>query len=321
MSLLCSLSRRFSWGASFRLPTLHLTSLSEQNYPRYGAEDTAYDGRYDGDPGVTPVAAAFAREGQHSVSDPWAEVTRRVDGVPCRSAEGESDAEDEQADKQRIQTAPYYRRGIARNRPRVRNEARDAEDQHEGTDDLGDDVRRSIVDGRRGAEHAELESLVFGLFPVRQVCQPHEDGADEGTEELRDNKAWNYRPFELAHCRESEGHGRIDVGAGELSHAVDGHGDGHRPSEGDDDPARVLGLGVPQQHPCDDAVAEDDQDHSPDKLTDICLHLSLPSRKAVRPPRHTARSGRASSLRRASAALWRIPPSRGRSCNPRCRAS
>src|SRR5919107_3820202 len=223
MSLLCSLSRRFSsWGALFRLPTLQLTSLSEQNYPRYGAEDTAYGGRYDGDPGVTPVAAAFARDGQHGVSDPWAEVTRRIDRVPCRSAEGESDAEDEQADKQRIQTAPYYRRGIARERPRVRNEARDAEDQHEGTDDLGDDVRRSIVDGRRGAEHAELESLVFGLSPVRQVGQPHEDGADEGTQKLGDDVAGHHCPVELARYGKADGHGGVDIGARELAHAVDG---------------------------------------------------------------------------------------------------
>src|SRR5919107_3541031 len=195
MSLLCSLSRRFSWGASFRLPTLHLTSLSEQNNPRHGAEDTAYDGTYDRDPGVPPIVAAFARNRQHGVGDPWAEVTGRIDSVPGRPAEGESDAEDEQADKQRIQTAPYYRRGIARDRPRVRNEARDAEDQHEGADDLGDEVRRSVVDGRRGAEHAELESLVFGLCPVWQVCQPHEDGADEGTQKLRDDVAGHQGPL------------------------------------------------------------------------------------------------------------------------------
>src|SRR5688572_19037353 len=146
MSLLCSLPGRSSWRASFRLPTLHLTSLSEQEGEQNAAEDATDYGRDDGDPGVSPVVPAFARYGQHGVGDPWAEVAGRVDGVPCRPAEGESDAEDEQAHEQRIDAAPYDRRGLAADRPSVRNDARDAEDQHEGADDLGDDVRRGVVD-------------------------------------------------------------------------------------------------------------------------------------------------------------------------------
>src|SRR5918993_2785744 len=103
MSLLCSLPGWSPWGALFRLPTLHLTSLSEQNYPRHGAEDAAYDGGYDGDPGVPPVVAAFARYGQHGVGDTRPQVARRVDSVAGRPAEGESDAENEQANDQRVQ--------------------------------------------------------------------------------------------------------------------------------------------------------------------------------------------------------------------------
>ena len=94
-----------------------LSSLLEQNYPRHGAEDTAYDGRYDGDPGVPPVVAAFARDGQHGVGDARPQVTGRVDGVAGRTTEREPDAEDEQADEQRVDAAPYDSRGIASNRP------------------------------------------------------------------------------------------------------------------------------------------------------------------------------------------------------------
>src|SRR5918997_876011 len=73
-------------------------SLSEQNYPRHGTEDAADDGGYDGDPGVPPVVAAFTRYGEDRMSDPWAEVTSRVDGVAGWPTQGEPDAENEQAD-------------------------------------------------------------------------------------------------------------------------------------------------------------------------------------------------------------------------------
>src|SRR5829696_10077325 len=292
-------SRTVPWGALFRLPTLDLSYLSEQEGKQHSAEDAANNRSYDRDPGVPPVVAAFARYGQHGVGDPWAEVARRVNGVPGRPAEGESDAEDEQANDQRVQAAPYDRRGIAPDRSCVRNDAEDAEDQHEGADNLCDEVGGCVVDRRRGGEHAELETFVFGLRPVWQVGQPHDDAADEGPEELRDDVAGHQGPFQIARYGRGDRHGGVDLRAGELAYAINGDGHGQPPSEGYDDPARVLGLGVSQQDACDDAVTEDDQDHRPDELSDICLHLLLPSRKAVRPPRRTARSGRASSRRRA----------------------
>src|SRR5215207_8569643 len=96
-------TRTVPWGAVFRLPTLHLTSLSEQNNPRHGAKDTADDRPHDRDPGVPPVVAAFARDGQHGVGDTRPQVAGGVDGVPSWPAEGEPDAYDEQADDQRVQ--------------------------------------------------------------------------------------------------------------------------------------------------------------------------------------------------------------------------
>src|SRR5215211_5285980 len=213
MSLLCSLSTlTVSWGALSGLPTLELSSLSEQEGKQHGAKDAAYDRSYDGDPSVPPVVAAFARYGQHGVGNSWAEVARRVNGVPSWPAEGESDAEDEQADEQRVQASSYDRRGTTFYRPRVRNDTKDAEDQHERTDDLGNDVRRGVVDGRRGAEHAELETFVFGLFPVRQVGQPHDNAADEGPEELGDEVAGHQGPVELARYGRGDRHGRVDLG-------------------------------------------------------------------------------------------------------------
>ena len=48
--------------------------------------------------------------------------------------------------------------------------------------------------------------------------------------------------------------------------AYDAGHDAEAPPEGDDDPARVLGLGMVQQHGRDDAVAQQDQERGPDRL-------------------------------------------------------
>jgi hypothetical protein len=109
---------------------------------------------------------------------------------------------------------------------------------------------------------------------VRQVRQPHYDGPHERAEELGDDVAYRDAPSrersrELVGHGEGDGDGGVDVSARELPDAVDGYGDGHRPPEGNDDPARVLGLGVPQQHARDDAVAKDNQDHGAEKLGDV----------------------------------------------------
>src|SRR5215204_737972 len=187
-------NRTIPWGAGTGLPTLDLSYLSEQEGKQHGAEDAAYNRPYDRDPGVPPVVAALARYGQYGVGDPWTEIARRVDSVAGGPTEGESDAEDEQADEQRVQAAPYDRRGTAPDRCCVRKDARDAEDKHEGADDLGDEVRGGIVDRWCGTEHAELEAFVFCLYPVWQVGQPHDDAPDKGSDELGDDVARHQGP-------------------------------------------------------------------------------------------------------------------------------
>ena len=93
--------------------------------------------------------------------------------------------------------------------------------------------------------------------------------------------------------------GGVDVRVAELGDAVDRDHDGHSPPQGDDDPARVLRLGVPQQNTGDHSVTEDDEEHRPDELPQVCLHPFPLSRKVFRPPRCTGRSGSSSSRRRA----------------------
>src|SRR4029453_14114459 len=65
---------------------------------------------------------------------------------------------------------------------------------------------------------------------------------------------------------------RVDLGAAEPSHGVDRDGDGQAPSEGDDDPPRVLRLGLVQHHTGDDAIAEQDQQSGSDRLRSEVVH-------------------------------------------------
>src|SRR5215212_519821 len=162
MSLLCSLHKR-SVGSPNRAPHVSCSSLSEQQGEQHRTDNATDDRSYDGDPGVPPIAAALACYGQYGVGDARAEVAGRVDGVAGRTTQREPDAEDEQADEQWVQAGPYDRRGTAPDRSRVRNYTRDAEDQHEGANDLSDDVCGGVIDRRCGAEHAELEAGILGL--------------------------------------------------------------------------------------------------------------------------------------------------------------
>src|SRR5215203_2617860 len=173
-------------------------SLPEQKHERRGAENAADNGGDDGDPGVSPVVSAFARYGQHGVGDAWSEVARRVDGVARGTPEGEPDAEDQQANQERREPRGEEGGQVAAHDPGVRADAEDAEEQHEGADDLGDNVRRGVVDGRGCTEYAELQSGIFCLRPVRQVREPHYDATDESAEELGYYVGKNIRPRELA---------------------------------------------------------------------------------------------------------------------------
>src|SRR5436305_996885 len=81
-------------------------------------------------------------------------------------------------------------------------------------------------------------------------------GAEDGAGELAGQVDGDLVPGEVARRGQAEGDRRVEVGAAERSGGVNADGDRHPPPEGDDDPARVLGLGLGQQDGGDDAVAE-----------------------------------------------------------------
>ena len=66
-----------------------------------GADDGTDDRADDGDPGVAPVGAALALDGQDRVSDTRAEVTGRVDGVTGGATQRVTDHDDDERDAER----------------------------------------------------------------------------------------------------------------------------------------------------------------------------------------------------------------------------
>src|SRR3954453_19106372 len=92
-------SRRTSSGAliSFFMPR---DSAGPGPVEDQRADDAADERADHRDRGIAPIRRALARDWQDRVHDPRAEVTRRVDRVPRRSAERQPDSEDQEADEE-----------------------------------------------------------------------------------------------------------------------------------------------------------------------------------------------------------------------------
>ena len=82
-------------------------------------------------------------------------------------------------------------------------------------------------------------------------------------------------PGELAGCRHCHSNRGIDVRAAEPLGTKHADEDAHRPARSDHNPARVVTLGLGQHHIRNDAVPEDDEKRSPDKLLHDSIHVSL----------------------------------------------
>ena len=134
---------------------------------------------------------------------------------------------------------------------------------------IREQIRVGVADRGAGAEDRELEALVVGLGPVRQVGEPNERCADERAEELAGNEGRHIPPVRLVDRGEPDGDGGVQVSDPARDRDAREHTrhDGHRPRERDDDPAAVLRLGLVQQHAGDDSVTEQDEDSRPDDLS------------------------------------------------------
>ena len=190
-----------------------------------------------------------------------AQVTRRVDGVAGRAAQGGADGHHQQGRSQRAQA-----RGGG-------TEHDDHEHQHEGGDDFRDEVPAVVADLRAGGEHAEDLARVLLHVEVVLVGQPHQDGADEGADQLGQqvgqhvgDGAGDGRQARLGVAREhvravgqqAQGHGRVQVCTG-LVRDVDTGEHAESPAHVDHEPAAAVALGPGQDVVGDDAATEKQQ--------------------------------------------------------------
>src|ERR1700730_9736454 len=119
-------------------------------------ENATDDWSDNGNPGIGPVGIALTGDWQHEVRDPRTQVARGVDGVAGRPTQRETDGHDQEAHDQ----CPEAGGNVAV------ADRKDAEEEHEGADDLADQVGRVTTDGRTGREDGELQPWVLGDAPV-----------------------------------------------------------------------------------------------------------------------------------------------------------
>src|SRR5262245_12711004 len=124
-----------------------------------------------------------------------------------------------------------------------------------------------MPDGGNSTERSQLEIGIGCARPMRAVVDPHRDGADERTCELRQRIANN-----VAEVSTNDGKTKrdrwIEVGGTATGEGGENAGDdGKRPASGDGEPASVFTLRSFQQDAGHNAVAEQNQDRCSEKLS------------------------------------------------------
>src|SRR5919106_509475 len=251
---------------SFFIASSHSQGVREQRGVGDCTDRAADERANHRNPRVLPVGRSLARDRQDRVGDARTEVTRGIDRISGRAAQREADGEDQEPNDER------------RDGRRRATDGEDAKDQHEGADDLADQVRGRVANRRAGAEDGQLEAGIVGGRPVRQVVEPDEDRADERAKELAAEIERDGVPSDSAGIRSANGerqrHGRVDVGSADRSDGIDRDRDRETPSEGDHDPAGVLCLRSREEDAGDDAVAKDDEYRRADRLGQEFVHGS-----------------------------------------------
>lgn len=192
--------------------------------------------------------------------DARAEVTRRVDRIPGGATERGADADHEQGDRKRRERAEPA--GDADLHVAVVGEGEDHEDEHEGRDDLGDEVPAVGADRGAGREDTQLVAGVGLVVEVLLVRDPADDGADERADHLSGDGDEELRAGDLAGDEEAERDRRVQLRArvGRDEHTRE-HREAPAPVDHEGAAAEALRLG--EDDVGDDAAAEEDEHGRP----------------------------------------------------------
>lgn len=117
-----------------------------------------------------------------------------------------------------------------------------------------------------GAEGAQNRLGVLGLLVVRVVSMIDDELAEQGAEQLGDDVRQHVAPREQAVDGLGDGHGRVDVRAGDATEHEHREHDAEAVAHGDVQPAGVVALGVLELNVGHGAVAEDHQNGGAEEL-------------------------------------------------------
>jgi hypothetical protein len=195
----------------------------------------------------------LARNRQQRMRQTRPQITGRVDGIPRRTAEGESQGPDDHADQARREGAipPRVRLQVLR-----RGDRENPEHQNRGADGFAEEIRRRPPNRRRGAEDRQLRRPILGHPPMRQVGQPNQHRPQHSAQHLRQHVPRHERPGKLPDGRQPDGHRRVQMRAAEGVDAVHRHRHPERPPRRHHDPTSPVPLRLLQHHVRDDTVAE-----------------------------------------------------------------
>ena len=197
-----------------------------------------------------------------------AKVTGRVHSITGRAAERKAERPDEDTDDVRpkaVSSTVEAREAIRE----LRGEDHpDNEHEEERSDELAEECRAHLADGRRRAEDAELRGRIFRLFPMREISEPDDGSAEDAAEHLHDGRHDELRERVDAdeHLRERDRRVEVALRSAERRRREDAERDGETPSDGNVDPARTLAFRFFQRQVSADAAAEDEQHHRADEL-------------------------------------------------------
>ena len=143
------------------------------------------------------------------------------------------------------------------------------EDQHERANHFGEGIGEIVVNGRDGTEDTELNLLVGGCLPVRQVVEVDQSGTDHCAEDLGNDVAGDLLPGEFAVGCQADRHSGVEVAAGVGVGGVDAEGDGEAPAEGDGEEVVAVAFGAAEFDVGDDAAADGAHDERAKKFSKV----------------------------------------------------
>ena len=211
-------------------------------------------------------------DGQQGVHEARTEVTGGVQGVAGLTAQADDEYGDHEAEGEGLEHVVEVEREFhtaADGRLEVYAGVQCREDQHERADHFGEGVGEVVVNSGDGAENAELNLLVGGCFPVRQVVEVDQSGADHCAEYLGDDVAGDLLPGELAERCQADRHSGVEVAAGVGVGGVDAEGDGEAPTEGDGEEVVAVAFGSAKFDVGDDAAADGAHDERAEEFGEV----------------------------------------------------